>query len=685
MLKAQSTHLPTNPGVYLFKDAAGRVLYVGKAKNLRNRLLSYFRKQEGLSPKTRAMLTHAESLETMVTVTEKEALLLEAGLIKKYKPRYNIILRDDKDYVLFRLNSAAPFPRLEVVRRLRPGKESTGVLLFGPYSSAGDARETWRAIHKVFPLRRCSDRAFANRARPCLYHHMGQCLGPCVLPVDPAVYAAMVRQVALLLQGRSGELLRLLRDEMEAAAERLDFEQAAVLRDRIAAVKNTVERQAVVLEAAQDMDVLGIAAVGDGLALGILFVRGGVLLDKRAYFWPELGLDDAPELLESFLVQFYQAGLPVPSRILAPWLAAPDLAQPTQAGAPPLHPARGLGPLDPTTPESRGASLRNSEVQGALPPAGKRGSAPLSPDAAAEPLLAPDALAAVLAELRGGPVHITGPRGSAEDDLISMAAANAVAARKRAESDPPGARLAAVLGFSRPIGRIEAVDVSHTGGTAARVGMVVFEDERSLKNAYRTYSLDKEAPAVTAGDDFAALYHWAKRRAASGPPWPDLLLVDGGRGQIAAVARAFQEAGCNMGADGDFCIAGIAKARTEDGRADRRAGNDADRIFVPGRSNPLPFAPGSPELFYLQHIRDTVHDFALSRHRRARTGQAMAGELLRLPGVGPKIARILWDRFGSLAAMASTDEAALAAIPGIGTKRAATLIGHLRRLGAARS
>ncbi len=661
MDKPHSTHIATSPGVYLFMDDAGRVIYVGKAKNLRSRLLSYFRRDEALSAKTKAMLAHAARLETLVTATEKEALLLESSLIKKHRPRYNILLRDDKDYVLFRLSLTDVFPRLEVVRRLRPGRDAAGSLLFGPFSSAGDARETWRAIHRAFPLRRCSDKVFANRTRPCLYHHMGQCLGPCVLPVDPDLYAAMVRQIILLLQGRSDELARMLRAEMAEAAGRLEFEQAAVLRDRIAAVKNTVEHQAVVLGVAQDMDVLGVASVDDGLALGILFVRGGVLLDKRTYFWPDLSLDDAPELLESFLVQFYQTGIPVPRRIVAPWLAGP-----AKTGFRPA-PAEEQSPPAPPEPTENDVKAPSSpREQDLAAPAGEGDEAPPSSHA----------LAAVLSELRGGPVHLAGPRNAAENDLISMAVANAREERRRGGEESLGTRLAAALHSVRPIERIEAVDVSHTAGSATRVGMVVFERGRPLKSAYRAYSLDG---GIAGGDDFAALYQWAGRRAAGGPPWPDLLLVDGGRGQIAAVVRAFREAGV----EGAFAVAGIAKARTEDGRPDRRAGNDADRIFLPGRSNPLPIAPGSAELFYLQHVRDTVHDFALSRHRKARANQALAGELLRIPGVGSKTARLLWDHFGSLSAMAAADENTLAAVPGIGKSRAAAILRHLRRLQSA--
>lgn len=631
MEKPAAASIPVTPGVYLYKDNQGRIIYVGKAKNLRKRVLSYFREGLGLSAKTKAMLSHARSVETLVTVTEKEAFLLEASLIKKHRPHYNIVLRDDKDYVLFRLDTAKRYPRLEVVRRVRSGQEKASTLLFGPFSSSGSARETWKAIHQSFPLRRCTDRAFANRTRPCLYHHMGQCLAPCVLPVDSAVYADLVRQVALLLAGRSRELVESLKTEMHKAAEALDFERAATLRDRIAAVERTIERQAVVLPSDQDLDVLGLTAVEGGLALGMLFVRQGALLDKRTFFWPGLDLDDGPELLETVLIQFYQAGAPVPQRIIAPWM-------------------------------SRGA-LRPMDGPGVLPQA-----SPASPGEQEEAEQGLTVLATVLSELRGGPVRLTGPRNDAEDALISLAATNAREASHQKRPDLP-VLLASCFGLSKPMDRIEAVDVSHTGGAATRVGMVVFDAGQPLRSAYRTYSVD------AGGDDYAALGQWAQRRAAAGPPWPDLVLVDGGKGQVSAVARAFAESGVA----GEFALAGIAKPRDEKGRSDRSA-NAEDRVFVPGRSNPLPLRPGSTELFFLQYVRDTVHDYVLGRHRRARKSQALAGELLRIPGVGPKTARLLWDHFGSLADMATASEEDLARIAGVGKGRAALLRRHLALL-----
>ncbi|MDR3073654.1 MAG: GIY-YIG nuclease family protein, partial [Deltaproteobacteria bacterium] len=393
MERPDPRNISSSPGVYCFVDEGSIVVYVGKAKNLRKRILSYFRPDHALPAKTRAMLAHAHSLKTLVTATEKEALLLEASMIKKHRPRYNIVLRDDKDHILFRIDTESPYPRVEIVRRVRPARgrarNLTGTALFGPFSSAGAARETWRAIHAAFPLRRCLDKAFANRARPCLYYHMNQCLGPCALAVDKEAYAAMVRQVLLLLRGESETLLALLRAEMEAASGALNFEYAAVLRDRMRAVSQTVERQAVVLDVNQDMDVLGIAAVGEGLALCILFVRGGVLLDKRGYYWPGLCLDDAPELLESFLVQFYLTGLPVPPKIIAPWLRA--------AG------------IDGDDPGAAAASVtgQGTELTSMVEDDDEDGPG--------------EALASALAEIRGGAVYLAVPRGRAEEALVAMA------------------------------------------------------------------------------------------------------------------------------------------------------------------------------------------------------------------------------------------------------------------------
>lgn len=627
MQRPDPTSLPTSPGVYLYKDSRGRIIYVGKARVLRRRILSYFR-PEGLPTKTRAMLAHAASLDVLTTTTEKEALLLESSLIKKHRPHYNIVLRDDKQYVLFRINLKHPFPRLEVVRKAR----RDGARYFGPFTSALAARETWKLLHRAFALRRCSDRAMKNRVRPCLYHHMGQCPAPCMQLVDSRQYYEAVHKVIELLEGKSAPLLARLRQDMEAASEALEFEAAARLRDQIRAVERTVERQATVLPGGGDMDVIGLFAADKGMALGVVFVRNGAMTDGRTFYWGGLCFEDAPELLWSFVEQYYSTMTP-PPRILLPWLP-PDSE-------------------DERTPEEDEAQRAELQDERAC---NRR-----------------DVLEQTLSERRGGAVRLVAPQHAKDNQLVDVAQSNArEEARRRERRDEQDIlqQLAAALHLPERPQRIECVDVSHTGGRQTRVGMVVFEDARPLPPAYRSYAMPD------GGDDYGTLYQWVARRLESGPPWPDLLLIDGGRGQLQAVRRALEEAG-----QGElFALAAIAKARDEDGHADRRAGNVADRIFLPGRSNPLPLREGAPELLFLQHIRDTTHNFAIGRHRKARGKAALSGELMRLPGIGPATARLLWDHFASLEAMRAATEDDLRQLPGIGPGKARLLREKLRGL-----
>lgn len=686
MQKPEPASIPLSPGVYLYKDERGRIIYVGKARILRRRVLSYFR-AEGLPTKTKAMLSHAGSIEYLTTTTEKEALLLESSLIKKHRPRYNIVLRDDKQYVLFRLNPKHPFPRLEVVRQAR----RDGARYFGPFTSALSARETWKLIHRAFALRRCSDRAMKNRVRACLYHFMGQCPAPCMDLVTPQQYNENVRKVCDLLQGRAAPLLDSLREAMEQASEDLEFEKAAVLRDQIRAVERTVERQAAVLPGGGDMDAVGLYQAEKGLALGIVFVRGGAVTDGRAFYWPGLTFEDAPELLWSFVSQYYSQITP-PPRILLPWLppdtervedaedsestgeginagagtqAAPLTPIPSGTGAD-LPPVAASPPADASSPPSGPSSVPHSDPDDALPsvPAAVLSSAPLT---------GRELLEQTLADRRDGAVRIVPPQHAGDNQLVDMAQSNAREEARRQEQKSEMNildRLARALHLSGPPSRIECVDVSHTGGRQTRVGMVVFEDGQPARPQYRTYSMPNS------GDDYATLYAWVARRLESGPPWPDLLLIDGGRGQLRTIQRALEEAG----QPDLFALAAIAKARDEQGHADRRAGNVADRIFVPNRANALPLREGGQELLFLQNIRDTTHRFAIGRHRKARRGAALAGELMRLPGVGPATARLLWDHFGSVEAMCAATQEELRKIPGIGPAKASMLLEKLSGL-----
>ena len=662
MDKPDLSLFPAEPGVYLYKDESGRILYVGKARRLRQRIASYFRDESCLSPKTRTMLRAAATIDILRTGTEKEALLLEASLIKKHRPRYNIVLRDDKEYLLFRIGTAHAYPRIEIARRNQHKGKDRQARFFGPFSSGAAARETWKLIHKHFPLRRCRDRAFANRTRPCLYYDIGQCLAPCALPVPHEDYQALLGKAVLLLSGKSRELVSKLKEEMDRASADLRFEQAARLRDQIRAVERTLERQSVVLPDGRNLDIVGVAQTPEGLALGIVFVRDGLLLDGRNFFWPGLTVEDTPELINGFLAQFYldRRGLgdSIPPRVVVPWLPGAEADGPSDLPA-------GDFPAGNCQAEAARAGLEAEQHA----------------DREDDPVRA---LESALAEIRGAPVQIARPRGEDEDKLSLMAASNAREALKNAAAAPMADLLAKALGTAGPVRRIEAVDISHTAGRQTRAGMVVFEDEAPVPGDFRTYSLDAGLTEHGAGDDYAALAAWAVRRAASGALWPDLLLVDGGKGQLAAVQRALAEAGAGKG----VFLASIAKARTEDGRADRRAGNVGDRIFLPGRSNPLNLQPGSRELLFLQRVRDAVHDYVIGRHRRARAAATLTGELTRLPGVGPEMARRLFERFGSLSAMAEAGEEALLQVPGIGRAKARNIAGRLAALmgnGPARS
>ncbi|MEG2140427.1 MAG: excinuclease ABC subunit UvrC [Bilophila sp.] len=645
MERPQPAFIPKTPGIYIYKDSEARIIYVGKARNLRKRVLSYFRDASALTPKTVAMIGHAATLETLSTTTEKEALLLESSLIKKHRPRYNIVLRDDKQYVLFRIGRETLYPRLEIVRQAK----KDGARYFGPFTSGLAARETWKSIHRAFPLRRCVDRAFKNRMRPCLYQHLGQCLAPCTEAVSVAEYATLVHRVELLLSGRSRELLDALRQSMSEASEAQEYERAAQFRDQLRAVERTLERQSVVLPEGGNMDVAGIAPVQNGLALGLLFIREGRLVDGRTFFWPSLELEDGPELLSSFLGQFYGPAASIPPRIVVPWL-----------------------------PDAGDAHADQDEE---------------APDTPTVPDMSLAALEAALSDIREGNVRIAVPRNAAEARLVDMATSNARESTLAKAEKPMSERLAlvfrsALLPTASPTGqsdgatadhaplrRVECVDVSHTGGSSTRVGMVVFEDGQPQKSAYRAYTL--EGDTACNGDDYAALAAWMRRRLASGPPWADLVLIDGGRGQVSAVQRVLYE----EGATGHFLLAGIAKARDENGKTDRRAGNVSDRIFLPGRSNPLPLRDGSAELLFLQHVRDTAHHFVLGRHRKARGEAALSGELLRIPGVGKATAQLLWDHFKTLEEMVSATPENLAAIPGIGPRKATLLAERLKAMG----
>ncbi|WP_432736191.1 excinuclease ABC subunit UvrC [Maridesulfovibrio sp. FT414] len=590
---------PGTPGVYLMKDLLGRIIYVGKARDLRKRLSSYFRAVDKHTPKTRVLVSKIAQIDTLVTGTEKEALLLEASLIKKHRPKYNIVLRDDKQYVLFQLDKKSEYPRLRLTRKV----VRDGSVYFGPYTSSFFARETWKLLGKVFPLRKCSDSAFKNRVRPCLYHDIGQCLGPCVNFVPRQDYMEMVRKVEMLLSGRAGDLLSSLRHEMETASEALEFEKAAKFRDQIKAVSKTIEKQSVVLDEWTDIDVIALAESEQGVGLGLLFVRKGRLLDKQNFFWPGLSLEEGEEILHSFVSQFYTATKFIPAKLMVPF---------------------------------------EFDMQES---------------------------AEILTERSRTPVRIVTAQSGEEKRLLEIARKNAAIGAREKKNENILEVLAAKLQLSGPPQRIECIDASHLGGEGMRVGMVVFEEGRSEKSQYRTYSFPE---LEHSSDDYAALYSWVVRRIESGPPWADLILIDGGKGQLASVEKALADSW----SEGEPAphLASIAKGPT------RKAGELEDRIFRPGRKNHLPLKGGSAELLFLQRIRDEAHRFVIGKQRKSRKKKVLQSEVLSLPGIGPKTARLLWDAFGAVDKMKSATVAELEQVDGIGKKRARQIFEAFRDL-----
>lgn len=582
---------PISAGVYLMKDVKERIIYVGKAKILRNRLRSYFRAEKMLPHKVRLMMPKVEKIEVLCTGTEKEALLLEASLIKKHKPRYNILLKDDKQFILFRLDKKSEFPRLTKIRKML----RDGSVYFGPFTSANAATQTFLLINKIFPLRKCSDRVMKNRVRPCLQYDIGRCLAPCVKNVDKEEYKKLVRRTEMFLSGKCHDLLADLRRQMQDFSADLQFEKAALLRDQIKSIQATIEQQSVVLGVDKELDIIALKSFADGLALVILFVRQGKLIDSKRYFWAEFLETDLEreEFLISFLVQFYSRHSYIPARIVLPY----DIEQ-------------------------------------------------------------KEAVTELLCDLRQGDVRLGKAWGTKEKQLLEMAVINA-AEMQREQAAHVGLPILAAALQKKSLTRVECIDASHLSGEGMRVGMVVFEKGKSVPEAYRTYTFPE---LEGTSDDYLALRSFLQRRLEKGD-FPDLLLIDGGRGQLNALQAEMKK----NEAEGKFLLASIAKGKT------RRAGELEDRIFIPGRKNPLPYKAGSPELLLLQEIRDNAHRYIIGSQRKSRKKRLLDGSLQTFPGIGEKTAKMLWEHFNSVKEMRAASVEDLQKLPKFGKKRAKKL------------
>lgn len=561
---------PTQPGVYLMRDSAKRILYVGKAKNLRNRIKSYFQQFEAHSPKNRVLVKKICEVEFVSTTTELEALLLECNLIKKHRPRYNIRLKDDKNFPYVVLDFTHPFPQFRISRKVHASPQ---LRYFGPY--AAGAKEIGRFLAKTFQIRDCSDAKFKNRERPCLNYEIGTCTAPCVNYVTQEEYARQIQEASLFLKGKKRELTSDLRRQMKEYSDAQKYEQARVIRDRIQSIEKLTERQNMVLAGQQsDIDIIGAYQVDREIQWVILFVRGGVLSGRRA-LKTQLTLDTNEEATVSFLEQFYTQGL-IPDEI---WL-----------------------------------------------------STEFAERANVEQLLSLQA---------NRPIKVRVPRGEKPLRLLGMAFENAkllYEEGKKKAGVSESEEVMKALGLSEIPHTIEGIDVSNLQGTNPAIALVHFADERPLKSRYRLYY-----PRTVEGqDDFAMIYEVVTRRfSKEDPPPPDLLLIDGGKGQLASAERALKELGR------DIPLCSLAKARTQSAFTRKEISQSEERIFLPGRKNPVLLKEGHPALRLLQRVRDEAHRFSVKSHRaRRKKSSFKGGHLDAIPGVGEKTKEKLMRLFG---------------------------------------
>ena len=594
-------NLPDSPGVYLFRGDRGKILYVGKALSLRKRVASYFNPAAGGAKEEALRRLHRE-VETISTRTELEALLLENTLIKKHRPRYNVCLRDDKTYPYIKITTGEVWPRALVTRRV----EEDGHSYYGPFWG-GLARRIMRMITRHFQMRTCTIEIDGNLPRPCLYYDLHACLGPCVAGLTTReAYAGAVADVVLFLEGRNRELEASLMEKMEATSEAENFEMAAAYRDALRTVRDVSEHQVVQSLRGENVDVFGFFESGQDVAVCVLVVRGGVLQDRRDFFFEKAQEIETAAFLEAFLPQFYDANPFLPEEIHLPLpIAGADLVQ------------------------DYIAARRGAKVNIRTP---KRG---------------PAAERVGMAETNARERHRVRFRRSGGDEAVAVE------------------RLARAVGLPVPPQRIEAFDISHTQGTDSVASLVVFEDGRSKRSDYRLFNIASQT--LLAPDDFRSMAEVVERRyrrlQAEGAALPDLVLVDGGRGQLQAALTALDRLGL------DIPAVGLAKRDEE--------------LWVPGHPEPVRLSRKDPALQLVQRARDEAHRFAISRHRQKRGKRMRQTGLTEIPGVGPVRARLLLRRFGSVKGLRGADPREIAEAVGPTTARAvAAYLAHGGSAGA---
>jgi excinuclease ABC subunit C len=613
-LKEILGRVPTDPGVYLMKDRKGRIIYVGKATNLKARVRSYFNQTDTREfvPLLGRILG---DIETVIVNNEKEALLLENNLIKQHQPRFNVKLADDKNFLVLRLDPKARFPRLEVTRRIG----TDGAKYFGPYHSATSCRATLAVVNRHFKLRTCTDHVLHSRKRPCLQYQIKRCDAPCVYPIPDEEYGKQVQDVALFLEGKDDELLKRLDGRMKAAAAAENYESAGAMRDQIRALEKTLEEQRVVSSDFRDQDVFGLYREGVLVEIVVLSIRNGKLLGRRNF---SLKGQEFPtkEILSSFVSLYYDLGAFIPDEVLLPE-AVEDMATKSEW----LSEKRAL----------------------------KRG------------------------------VDVMAPQRGQRHDLSVLAQKNAASSfvtRRDKTRDAEAAleKLQQRLSLKRLPKRIECFDISHIQGTATVASMVVFLDGEPAKSEYRTFKVK-----TATNDDFASMYEVLSRRfrrsksaedneQKKGWAVPDLLVIDGGKGQLSTAMAALRDAQIDIGMNGIDVVA-LAKEREDQGGE-----KQPDRVFRMNAKDPMKLRPNSAELFLLARIRDEAHRFAVTFHKKLRRRRTLRSALEDVPGVGQKRKKELLKHFGSLKKVRVASVEELQRAPGMSRTAAEAVVRYFR-------
>lgn len=601
--EAKIALIPHEPGCYLMRDKRSKIVYIGKAKDLKNRVRSYFR----ASGDTRHFVARLPyilgDIDVIITGNEKEAILLENTLIKEHKPKFNIRLKDDKNYLSLRIDLKKTWPRVEVVRK----RKDDGAHYFGPYHSARSVRRTLHIVNRYFKLRTCPDSVLNNRSRPCLQYQIKRCPAPCVFALDREEYMQNVQEVILFLEGRGSELVDGLTAKMLAASEELEFEIAAHFRDQIEAINTVLQQQVAVTSPRVDRDAFGFYREGDRLTIQVLFVRGGKLEGARSFSYQDQEFPDA-EVLSSFLNLYYNSGTEPPQEILLPM------------------------------------EIEESEVEHYQD---------------------------IFSELARRRVYIQTPQRGAKKSLVDVAMTNAKHSfedehKKKDRATDLLDKLAKRLDLKHYPERIECYDISNMQGKQIVASQVTFIGGQPEKSEYRRYKMR----TVHEQDDFASmrevLMRRFKRALDEDGDMPNLVVIDGGKGQLGQAMTVFEDLGIH-----DVELISLAKARNDkSGFQDDEITSSPERVFVPGRKNPIVLKQNSAEMYLLERLRDEAHRFAITFHKKLRRKETLHSSLDDVPGVGPKTRKNLLRHFGSLKKVKGASPAELGEVDGVGEKMA---------------